>query len=141
MAEGGVAVEIIFEFVFQVLFEIIGEILFEIGFRGSARVLRSRVGRFVLASTVGFGGGLWWGARLSEGGRVDEPSALWISLGLAIVVGLAALWRWRTANPRDEPPTLSPPWRWPAHRLVGFAVLNAAIAAGVAFGFDPRPLR
>jgi len=134
-------VEIIFELVFQVLFEIIGQVLFEIGLRGTARVVRSRIGRFVLGSAVGFGGGLWWGARLSERGRVEEPRTLWISLGLAIAVGLAALWRWRAANPKDEPSPFSPPWRWPAHRLVGFAVLNAAVAAGVAIGFDPRPLR
>ena len=137
----GAAVEIIFEFVFQVLFEIIAQALFEIGLRGTARVLRSRIGRFFLASAFGYGGGLFWGARLSERGRVEEPRTLWISLGLAIAVGLAALWRWRATNPKDEPPAFSPPWRWPAHRLAGFAVLNAAIAAGVAIGFNPRPLR
>lgn len=132
--------EIIFELFFQVLFELIGEVLFEVGFRGTARVLRSRVGRFVLASAAGFGGGLWWGARLSERGRVNEPATLWISLALAVVSGVWAVWRWR-GRPLDGSSLLAPPWRWPAYRLVGFALLNAAVAAGVAAGFHPHPLR
>jgi hypothetical protein len=132
-------VEIIFELVFQLLFEVIGELLFEAGFKGGARVLRSAAGRFAIASAAGFGAGFWWGARLSETGRVEEPRTLWVSLGFAVVAGLAALWRWRRP-PADEAPVLSPPWRWPATRWVGFAVLNAAIAAGVAVGFDPQPV-
>jgi hypothetical protein len=31
------------------------------------------------------------------------------------------------------------PWRWPLHRLIGFAVLNAAVAAGIAVGFTSIP--
>ena len=32
------------------------------------------------------------------------------------------------------------PWRWSAARLPGFALVNVAVAAGIAAGFDPQPL-
>jgi hypothetical protein len=32
------------------------------------------------------------------------------------------------------------PWRWSVVRLLGFSLLNAAAAAGIAAGFVPRPL-
>jgi hypothetical protein len=134
-------VDFIFELIFQVVFEVIGECLFQAGFHGAAWVLRSRVGRFVVASLAGFGAGFWWGARLSTEGRVQEPRTLWISLFLAVLAGLGAVWRWRHTSPADEESVVSPPWRWPTVRLVGFALLNSAIAAGVAIGFQPHPLR
>lgn len=133
--------DFIFEVLFQFIFEVLGEFLFEAGFHGAALVLRSRVGRFVVASVAGLGAGLWWGARLSERGRVQEPRTLWISLALGVVAAAAAIWRWKRGRPVGEASVVSPPWRWPAYRLVGFAVLNAAVAAGVAVGFHPHPLR
>lgn len=133
--------ELVFELLFQFVFEVVGDVLFETGFRRTARVARSRVGRLVIAVAAGFGAGLWWGARLSERGRVDEPRSLWISLALAVVFGLGALWRWRRGRPAQDPHVVSPPWRWPLYRLAGFAVLNLAVAAGIAVGFNPHPLR
>ena len=133
--------DFIFEVLFQFVFEVLGEFLFEAGFHGAALVLRSCVGRFVVASVAGLGAGLWWGARLSERGRVQEPRTLWISLALAGVAAAGAVWRWKRARPVGEASVVSPPWRWPAYRLVGFASLNAAVAAGVAVGFHPHPLR
>jgi hypothetical protein len=35
--------------------------------------------------------------------------------------------------------TFVDPRRWPLHRLVGLAVLNGAVAAGIAIGFNPLP--
>ncbi len=133
--------DFIFELIFQLLFEVIGEFLFEAGFHGAARVLRSRVGRFVVASLAGFGAGFWWGARLSAKGRVQEPRTLWISLALAVLAGLGAVWRWRQGSETVDEAVVSPPWRRPTYRLAGFAILNAAVAAGVAVGFQPNPLR
>ncbi len=132
--------ELIVELVFQFLFEVVGEILLEAGYHGTARALRSRLVRFALLSAAGLGAGLWWGIRLSEAGRVQVPRALWVSLVLAGVFALAALWRWRRGRRPADDAVLSPPWRWPAYRLVGFAVLNAAVAAGIGLGFDPQPL-
>lgn len=131
----------IFELVFQVVFEVFAELFLETGSHGAARVLRSRLVRFTIASAVGLGVGLWWGTRLSEMGRVQQPRMLWISLALAIAAGLGAVWRWRRSGGVDDQSVLAPPWRWPAKRLAGFAVFNAAIAAGVVIGFDPQTLR
>ncbi len=133
--------EFLFELVFQFVFEVLGEFLVDAGYHGTVRVFRSRAGRFGAASAVGLGAGLFWGAWLSDAGRVQEPRALWISLGFGIVAGLGALWRRRRGDRPGRQPVLTPPWRWPAYRLVGFAVLNLAVAAGVAIGFSPQPLR
>jgi len=134
-------VDFIIEALFQFIFEVFGEFLFEVGFKGAAAVVRSRVGRFATASVAGLGAGLWWGVRLSERGRVQEPSTLWISLALALAAALGALWRRKRGAPSGYLSVVSPPWRWPAYRLVGFALLNGAVAAGVAIGFQPHPLR
>lgn len=131
----------LFEFLFQVVFEVIGEALFEAGYHGAARVLRSRVGRITIASVAGFGAGLWWGVHLTEMGRVQQPRAMWTSLALAGLAGLAALWRGRPEATYDNEAVFAPPWRWPAQRFLGLAVLNLAVAAGIAVGFDPRPLQ
>lgn len=136
--------DFIFEALVQVLFEIVGQILVEAGFHATAVVLRSRIGRYVVASAAGLGGGIWWSARLSARGRVQEPRALWVSIGLmALAVLLAA--RQRTgSHGHEELPGLrsviAPPWKWPVYRLVGFALLNAAIAVGIAVSFRPHPL-
>jgi len=134
-------VDFIFEVLFQVIFEVFGEFLFEAGFKGAAAIVRSRVGRFVAASVAGLGAGLWWGVRLSERGRVREPSTLWISLALAVAAALGAVWRRRRGVPSGYQSVVSPPWRWPVYRLVGFAILNGAVATGVAIGFQSHPIR
>jgi len=132
--------EALFELLFQVVFEVFGEFLFERGYHGAARVFRSRVGRIAVACVAGFGAGLWWGVNLTENGRVQQPRALWTSLALAGIAALCALWRGRPEATYDNDSIFAPPWRWPAHRFVGLAVLNLAIAAGIVVGFEPRPL-
>jgi hypothetical protein len=32
---------------------------------------------------------------------------------------------------------LTPPWRWSRERLIGFAILNIALAAGIGITFRP----
>ena len=149
--------EFVFELVFQFFFEVVAEFLFEAGYRGAARVLRSRIVRYGLAAVVGFGFGVWWGDRLSGGHR---PYLFWLSLAVAAVSGIAAL---RRSSEMNQPPPASPvddlrqlavspagagrpswraivdPRRWPVHRFVGLAVLNSAVAAGIGVGFDPLP--
>ena len=148
-------IEFLLELVFQFLFEVVAEFLFESGFKSAAKVLRLRIVRYGLAVAVGFGFGVWWGDRLSGGHR---PTLFWVSLAVAAVAGFGAL--------RHRPPEVSqgdattiaelrrlatvgaveevPRWRmmfdprlWPAHRFVGLALLNAAVAAGIAVGFEP----
>jgi hypothetical protein len=139
--------EILFELLFEVVLQFVGEVLLEAGFRVVGRVLANRVVRTVLAITVGFGGGYWWGARLSELGRTEPPSSLWVSIGLAVVFGTVALVKVLRGTPRRVPAESRmerfeeafTPWRWSAARLGGFALLNMALAAGIAAGFVPRP--
>lgn len=136
--------ELIFELLFELFGQLIVELIFEAGFRGAARILSNRVVRAVLAVGAGFGGGYWWGWRLTEIGRTDPPNALWVSIGLAVAFTAAALVKARTGEGSDGSGTHNRaaqallPWRWSASRLAGFALVNAAVATGVAAGFTPK---
>ncbi len=139
--------EILLELLFEVVFQFVGEVFLERVFRGAAQVLRNRVVRAVLGMTAGFGGGYWWGWRLTELGRADPPSSLWVSVGLALVLGTVALVKVLRRDPPRYPPDSRPgriaetsaPWRWSPARLAGYALVNGAVAAGIAAGFTPRP--
>jgi hypothetical protein len=126
--------ELLVQIVIQFVVEVIGDLLIDTAFRGLARALQTALGRYVTGAVLGLGIGLAWGHHLS--GSATWPKLLWVSLGLAAAAlvlapsrpaGVAAGSLWRQA--------LTPPWRWPASRLVGFAVLNLAIAAGIALTF------
>lgn len=144
-----VLLEVIFEFLFQFLFELV----LEGAFRGLARPLRNRIVRAVLgvglALAVGYGGGFWWGSRLTESGRTQPPKSLWVSIGLAVLFGTVTAVQALRREPKPAPPLSArdrlvaalTPWRWSVVRLLGFALFNAAIATGIAAGFEPRPLR
>lgn len=142
------------EIIFELLFEVVGQFLIEVvgdfGFRGVARTLSNRIVKAVLGAVlavgVGFGSGYWWGNRLTEAGRTDPPSSLWVSIALVAVFSAIALYR--IVQARDERRG-SPwraqeggasvlPWRWSATRLLGFALMNAAVATGIAVGFTPN---
>jgi len=136
----------LFELLFEVFFEIILELVLESGFRGVAELLANRIVRVVLGVALavvgGFGAGYWWGARLTERGRTEVPNSLWVSIGLAIVFAVLALSSRLTQDDRLEP--AHEPlreklaiWRWAPTRLLGFALMNAATAAGIAAGFTP----
>lgn len=144
--------DFLLELVFQVVFEILGEILVEIGFKASARVLRSKLGRGAVSLVVGFVFGVCWGAHLADRGSAHRPRLLWVSLAMAVVAGIAGLWQLRRAEVDDRAGlqcdqggaqrviVLLVPWRWPSYRLIGFALLNAAIAAGILTGWRPPAL-
>ena len=138
--------EIILELVLEFLGQVILEFLLDGIGRGAARVLRNRVVKAVLgvtvAAAVGYGGGYWWGARLTELGRTEPPKSLWVSIALAgMFVALAVVRAVRRRRPVADDAVTLMPWRWSVLRLVGFAVMNAAAAAGIAAGFTPRVLR
>ena len=151
---------ILLELVLEILGQFILEILMEGTFRGVARLLSNRIVRGTLgaglAVAAGYAGGYWWGSRLTELGRTDPPKSLWVSIGLAaLFLGIALVQGLRRAS-RIETVTGGPgsdtepyrqriadrlaPWRWSVSRLLGFALLNAAAAAGIAAGFSPRAL-
>jgi hypothetical protein len=96
----------------------------------------------MVSSMAGFGFGVWWGAHLVEQGAAHRPRLFWVSIALAVVAGIGAYRRWQRsgwADPNEGQPVtvLQVPWRWPVYRLVAFAVLNTAIAAGIATGWHP----
>ena len=149
----GAGMEIVFELLFEIFGQIIFEFLLEGSFRWLARVLSNRTVRIVLAIglavAVGYGGGYWWGSRLTELGRTDPPKSLWVSLGLAVIfITLAVAKALRReegrtaqhASQRERMEDALLPWRWSVLRLLGYALLNAAVAAGIAVGFTPRDL-
>ena len=122
-------------FLVELLLELVVQLVVEIALEGLARLF----GRVFAHPTVrlvlgvgavlgaGYAGGYWWGHRLSEAGRVDEPHSLWVSLVLAVAFITAAAVRLR----RDD--------RDVATRLSFLALLNCAVAAGIAVGFTPQP--
>lgn len=132
----------------EFLLEVVGQVVLELLLDGLGRVfggaLRNRYVKAALglaiAAAVGFGGGYWWGDRLTELGRTDPPRSLWVSIALAgVFVGFAVV-RALKGRPFSERHVLFVPWRWPVLRLLSFAVMNAAAAAGIAAGFTPRAL-
>lgn len=149
--------ELLFELLFQFVVQFLGEVLLDAGFEGIAAALKNRVSRMVIGTVVavggGFAGGWWWGNRYAgRFGTSDIPTSLVVSVGFAIafavLTGVSAIREYRSPDPAPGPPTLplrSPdrwlPWRWPPGRLAGFAMLNAAVAAGIVVGFTPEDVR
>lgn len=146
--------EVIFELVFELLFQLVAEVLGNLGVGAIDRLLSNRVARGfagALAAIVGgFAAGWWWGNRHVAVGNTDVPTALFVSIGLAIafavLCGIAAI---REFGAPDRPEHVHPPffsldrwlpWRWPPGRLAGFALLNAAVAIGITVGFTPEDL-
>ncbi|MCW2572100.1 MAG: hypothetical protein JWO88_2158 [Frankiales bacterium] len=138
-------VELLIQLVVQFVVEVIGDLLFESVARGLGEMLVRPIGRCIIGGLVGFGFGTAWGHRLSGGS--SWPKLLWVSLILGFVaIALAAGRssavadvgdRVRSRSPNFWIELLAPPWRWPASRLVAFAILNAAIAGGIAVSFHP----
>jgi hypothetical protein len=131
------AVDFLFELVFQVLLEFVGEFLIEAGFKGVAAVVRSRVGRYTTSAVAGFAFGVVWGAHVADIGTPHRPRLFWVSIGLAALALAAAAYRRRNDADAVGVKALAFPWTWPAWRWLGFAVLNGAVAAGVATGWHP----
>ena len=143
--------EVLFEFIAEVVLQFVFEVILEGGARGAAQVLKNRVVRSLLRAILllggAFAGGLWWGDRLTDLGRTEPPRSIWVSIGLAgaFLIAAAATWRREQRRPDADVRARSSrnprPWQWPAARLALFAAVNAAVASGIATGFDPRPLR
>lgn len=142
--------EVLVELVFEIIGQLVVELLIYAGLRGLARLLSNPVAQAVLGFAIalggGYGGGYWWGSRLTRLGRTDPPKSLWVSAGLAVVFIALALVKGLRDQPADEvaPTTgldLLLPWRWSPTRLLGFATLNTAVGIGIAVGFTPQALR
>lgn len=123
--------------VLQLLIQLVVQALVEVVFEGFVEGLRFRVFRQVLGGLLGVGFGLAWGQHLTGGAH--WPRLLWVSLALAAASAVLALQRDRRADRRELSwqTLLELPWRWPAERLVGLAIINAGIALGIAIAFRP----
>lgn len=147
--------EIVFELLFEVVGQLLVEVVFNLGFRGVGRLLSNRFVRVGLGIAFGgafaYGGGWWWGDRLSEAGRTEAPSSLYVSIGLAVAFGALALLRALRGRRDDtfrvtfgdlleepgESLQLLSPVHWPAGRLLSYALINVAVALGISAGFTP----
>ena len=151
--------EVIFELLFEVVGQLLVELVINLGFRGVGKMLSNRFVRAFLGIGLGgalaYGGGWWWGERLSEVGRTEAPSSLYVSIGLAVAFGALAALR-ALKGPRDDSFRVSlgdvleepgesiqmlSPVHWSAWRLLAFALINAAVALGISAGFTPDGLR
>lgn len=138
-------IEFVIQVLAQIIVELVGDVLLGNAFRRVVNVLRSAIGRAVVGGLIGFGFGLAWGDHLS--GQSTWPKLLWVSLALA---GVALVFAVRAAGrPAAGAPTaivgetwrdlMTPPWRWRPDRLLGFVVINLAIAGGIGLAFSPGP--
>jgi len=144
------------EFLLELFFEIFGQMILEFLLDGLFRkvppLFAKRAVRAVLAACLGlvffFGGGYWWGSRLTEIGRTEPPRSLWVSIGLAALFLTLAFVQAVRRESEPEAGTSARqrlveavrPWRWSVARLASFALFNTAAAAGIAVGFSSRPL-
>ena len=128
-------VELLVQFIVQVVVEVVGQYLLSKALDRAATVLTTRIGRYVIGAVLALGFGIGWGEHLSS--RAHWPKLLWVSLGLAVVAGFLA----RRRRSYGEHPGLTwrtvfaPPWRWSRQRLIGFAVINLALALGIVVGY------
>jgi hypothetical protein len=133
--------ELILQLLVQLVVEVLGELLLATAFRGAATALRSRVGRYVVGVVAGVACGWAWGQHLTGG--ATWPKLLWVSLALAGGATLLAISRRGHETIPDQEGNsiwagaLVPPWRWDSERLLGFVLLNLAIALGIGIGFTP----
>lgn len=145
--------EVILELLFEGVFQLVLEILSEFGFRGIGKVLSNRVVRWVVGTVTGaalaYGAGWWWGNRATEAGDAEIPTSFAVSIGLAVVFGVLALLRALRGRRRDtfrvswtdlfdepaESIRLMSPVHWSALRLLGFCLVNVAIAVGINAGY------
>ena len=145
--------EVIVELLFEGLFQVLIEGIFDLGFRGVGKVLSNKVVRWVLgtvsAAALAYGGGWWWGNRAAEAGEPDIPTSFFVSITLAVAFGVLALMRFLKGRRDDtfrvsfadlfeepaESVRLLSPVHWSAWRLLGFCLVNSAVAIGVNAGY------
>ncbi len=133
--------DFVIELLVQLIVQIVVEFLFDVVLRGAfvglKRKLTTASGRRVFTAVVAAGFGVAWGAHLAA--HPHLPRLVWVSLVLAAVAIALTARRHRPGEPvRDGfwRRSLTWPWRWPTARLVDFALLNAALAAGTTVGYS-----
>jgi hypothetical protein len=144
------------DFIADLLVQLIAQVFFDVAANYVFRSRRARtvagrrasraagqVVQYLTSIVVAIAFGIAWGQHLS--GSPHRPKLLWVSVALGAAAGLLALrpasarksygddqrwaWSWRTV--------LTPPWRWPRHRLIGFALVSTWIAIGIVLGYKP----
>jgi hypothetical protein len=132
-------VELVVQLVVQVVMELLYELLLRFAWTAAAHLVRTLVSSFVLSFVAGLGVGVAWGHYLA--GNQTWPKLFWVSVALGLAAFAYAMTRDDRVGRPNEPlrpgDLLSPPWRWSSERLVGFALINAGIAAGIALAFGP----
>ena len=94
--------------------------------------------QFVVEVVLEIFGELLFEAGLEGAGRVLRNRWLRYAVGAALGLVFGILWgRQLSGGHGGWRNVLVPPWRWAVHRLVGFAVLNLALAFGIATSFTP----
>lgn len=133
-------IEIVLQLVVQLVVELLYELLLRLAWRGAAHLVRNLFTGFALSFVAGLAVGVLWGQHLA--GNATWPKLFWVSIALGVAAfGYAVV---RTEGLPSGGPgapsrsaVLTPPWRWDAERLVGFALINAGIAVGIAGAFGP----
>lgn len=132
-------VELVVQLVVQVVVEVLYELLLRFAWKGLAHLVRNVVSGFVLSFLAGLGLGWLWGAHLV--GNETWPKLFWVSIALGLVAFAYAMSRPAGFAPQADrfsiTALVTPPWKWEAERLVGFAIINAGIALGIALAFGP----
>jgi hypothetical protein len=125
------------EFLIEVLLTVI-DALFRTVWRrvDTERAFRSPTLLFIIDATLGLGSGAWWGQRASH-----WPGLFWMSVAVALLCVPLAVLAAKRREADHVAPVLSWPWHWPTYRVMGLAVLNLAVAAGIALTFHPAHLR
>jgi hypothetical protein len=128
-------IELLVQAFVQVVVELLGDGLLNLGRHGARQVISSRASRYVLGTLAGLGLGAAWGAHLAGG--ETWPKLFWVSIALGLGAFALAIARADVVRPpslavRD---LLSPPWKWESERLMGFALINAGLAVGIAITF------
>ena len=120
--------ELLVQFVVQVVFEILGEFAFE-------ALAKTRWGRWLSGTALGFLFGALWGDHLSGGAH--WPKLLWVSAAMAVLAFTLCLGR--SPSPKRDVGfwdyLLQLPWEWSFDRLLGFGLINVGLAAGILLTF------
>jgi hypothetical protein len=131
--------ELLVQLVVQVVVELLYELLLRAAWHGAAALVRNVLSGLALSFLAGLGLGILWGMHLY--GNETWPKLFWVSVGLGLLAFAYAMTRPAGFAPRTEArrggALLAPPWQWDPERLVGFALINAGIALGIAGSFGP----
>ena len=132
--------EIIFEFLIEIVLQVVIEFVLDAGTTALGRILATRTGRIaadiLVIIAVGFVAGYAWGVHVADTGQQYQPRTIWVSLALTAVAGSIALYARRDLGWGRRFAAVPPLLRFPVSRLAGVALLNVALAGGIAVGFN-----